>query len=62
MKNKIIRHIKENYNIYDNIADSESIQYLINFLVPAIFKTPGKKPKFSPASTAGLVKIILFTS
>lgn len=39
MKNKIIRHIKEVYNIYDNIADSESIQYLMNFLVPGIFKT-----------------------
>ena len=39
MKNKIIRHIKENYNIYDNIADSETIQYLMNFLIPAIFKT-----------------------
>ena len=25
------------------------------------FKSPGRKPKFSPASTAGLVKIILFT-
>ena len=25
------------------------------------FKSPGKKPSFSPASTAGLVKIILFT-
>ena len=25
------------------------------------FKSPGKKPRFSPASIAGLVKIILLT-
>ena len=39
MKSKILRHIKDNYNIYDNIADSETIQYLLNFLVPSIFKS-----------------------
>ena len=49
MKSKILRHIKDNYNIYDNIADSETIQYLLNFLCQ-VFSNLKKKPNFNDSS------------
>ena len=37
-KNKIIKKIKENYNVLEIIPESETIQYIINCLYPIIFK------------------------
>ena len=37
IKTKILKEIKDKNSIYDNIPESETIQEIINFLVPTIF-------------------------
>ena len=37
IKTKILKEIKDKNGIYDNIPESETIQEIINFLVPTIF-------------------------
>ena len=46
LKNNILKKIKTYYHVNDNVPNSETIQYILNFFVPNIFKTKDEAKYF----------------